>query len=149
MIVGCGSAGIAVRSMARGKLRPAAGGCKRHPQQAGQSPCTKRPTSGALASDAMPELSVAVLGAGGTIGPAIVHDLAASDEVSRLVLLDLDLERARATATTHGAGKTSARAVDARDQTDFAAALEGAEVLVNSASYRVNPDAMRACLAAG
>ena len=32
------------------------------------------------------QLSVAVLGAAGTIAPAIVHDLAASDEVARMVL---------------------------------------------------------------
>jgi len=94
-------------------------------------------------------LSVAVLGAGGTIGPAIVHDLASSEEVGRLTLLDLDLARAEPTADSHGAGKASARAVDARDADAFAGALESVDVLVNSASYRINLEAMRACVAAG
>ena len=39
-----------------------------------------------------------VLGAGGTIGPAIARDLARSDEVDELLLLDLDGDRAAAVA---------------------------------------------------
>jgi lysine 6-dehydrogenase len=97
----------------------------------------------------MPELSVAVLGAGGTIAPAIVHDLAGSEEVGELRLLDLDLERAAGVADDHGGGKASAQSVDARDAAAFAGALAAVDVLVNSASYRINLEAMRACLAAG
>ena len=41
-------------------------------------------------------MRVAVLGAGGTITPAIVRDLAESPEVEELLLLDLDLDRAEA-----------------------------------------------------
>ena len=37
--------------------------------------------------------------------------------------------------------------MDARD--GLAGALEGCDVLVNSASYRINLEAMRACLSAG
>jgi saccharopine dehydrogenase (NAD+, L-lysine-forming) len=98
-------------------------------------------------------MKVAVLGAGGTIAPAIVRDLAESDEAAELVLLDLDLERAEAVASAHGAGKAGAARADARaapGQPDsLAAAIAGCDALVNSASYRVNLDAMRACLAAG
>jgi saccharopine dehydrogenase-like NADP-dependent oxidoreductase len=97
----------------------------------------------------MAQLSVAVLGAGGTIAPAIVRDLAASGEVESLLLLDLDRERAASAADAHGAGKASARGVDASDATALADALEGVGVLVNSASYRINLEAMRACLQAG
>jgi saccharopine dehydrogenase-like NADP-dependent oxidoreductase len=92
-------------------------------------------------------MRVAVLGAGGTIAPAIVWDLAESEEVESLLLLDLDLDRARAVAHEHGAGKAEAREADARR--DLAAQLEDVEVLVNSAAYRINLDAMRACLEAG
>ena len=42
-------------------------------------------------------MRVAILGAGGTIAPAIVRDLAESDEVEELLLVDLDQEKARAT----------------------------------------------------
>jgi lysine 6-dehydrogenase len=92
-------------------------------------------------------VKVAVLGAGGTIAPAIVRDLAESEEAERLLLLDLDGQRAAAVAEKHGAGKAESREVDARN--GLAGELAGTDVLVNSASYRINLDAMRACLEAG
>ncbi len=96
-------------------------------------------------------ISVAVLGAAGTIAPAIVHDLAQSEEVARMALLDLDADKAGAVAEAHGAGKATASGIDARDVSALADALAGAgaEVLLNTASYRINLEAMRACLEAG
>jgi len=93
--------------------------------------------------------TVAILGAGGTIGPAIVRDLAESDEVEALRALDLDGARAEAVAATQGGGRTEARAVDAADAEALADVLEGVDVLVNAASYRINLAAMDAALAAG
>jgi lysine 6-dehydrogenase len=93
------------------------------------------------------EVAVAVLGAGGTIAPALVRDLAESEEVSALGLLDLDADRAQAVADEHGLGKAQTRSVDAR--AGLGDALEKYDVLVNAASYRVNVDAMRACLWGG
>jgi saccharopine dehydrogenase (NAD+, L-lysine-forming) len=93
------------------------------------------------------ELRVGVLGAGGIIAPAIVRDLAESAEVSELALLDIDADRAEAVRAAHGGAKARVEAVDAR--ADLAGHLGGIDVLVNSASYRVNLSAMRACLAAG
>jgi lysine 6-dehydrogenase len=92
-------------------------------------------------------MRVAVLGAGGTIAPAIVRDLAESEEVTALRLLDIDFDRADAVAREHGGDKAQARAADARK--NLGAELEGMEVLVNSAAYRVNLNAMEACLEAG
>ena len=92
-------------------------------------------------------MRVAILGAGGTIAPAIVRDLAESDEVSAMRLLDLDLRRAEEVAMEHGGGKAQARQADATG--DLAEQLEGMEVLVNSAAYRINLAAMGACLDAG
>ncbi|HWE31931.1 MAG TPA: saccharopine dehydrogenase NADP-binding domain-containing protein [Solirubrobacteraceae bacterium] len=100
----------------------------------------KPPTNGTV--------NVAVLGAAGTIAPAIVTDLAASAEVGGMVLLDLDASKAEAVSEAHGGGRSVARAVDARDTNELAAALDGIDALVNTASYRVNLDAMRACLTA-
>jgi saccharopine dehydrogenase (NAD+, L-lysine-forming) len=91
-------------------------------------------------------VSVAVLGAAGTIAPAIVHDLAESVEVGPMLLLDLDPEKAAAVADAHGGDRATARGVDARDTADLAATLDGVDVLVNTASYRINLEAMRACL---
>jgi lysine 6-dehydrogenase len=92
-------------------------------------------------------MRVAVLGAGGTIAPAIVRDLAESEEVTAMRLLDLDLRRAEAVAMEHGGGKAQARQADAT--ADLAEQLAGMEVLVNSAAYRINLAAMRACLDVG
>lgn len=92
-------------------------------------------------------LKVAVLGAGGIIAPAIVRDLAESEEAGDLLLLDLDLGRAQKVADEHGGPRAQAVEVDARG--GLAEALDGVDVLVNSASYRINLDAMRACLTAG
>jgi saccharopine dehydrogenase (NAD+, L-lysine-forming) len=83
-------------------------------------------------------LRVAILGAGGTIAPAIVRDLAESDEVAEMLLVDLDQDRARATADRHGGGKAS-----------VAEGVAGSDVVVNSAGYRINLDAMRSSLEAG
>lgn len=92
-------------------------------------------------------MRVAVLGAGGTIAPAIVRDLAESGEVESMLLLDLDRDRAQAVADAQGGGKAEAARADARS--GLAASIAGCDVLVNSAAYRVNLDAMRACLEAG
>jgi len=83
-------------------------------------------------------LRVAILGAGGTIAPAIVRDLAESDEVAEMLLVDLDQEKARATADEQGGGKAS-----------VADGVAGADVVVNSAGYRINLDAMRSSLDTG
>jgi lysine 6-dehydrogenase len=91
--------------------------------------------------------TVAVLGAGGTIAPAIVRDLAESQEVQALKLLDLDGERAATVAATHGEGKAGSQQIDARD--GIAPAIEDCDILVNAASYRINLEAMRSCLQAG
>jgi saccharopine dehydrogenase (NAD+, L-lysine-forming) len=92
-------------------------------------------------------VKVAVLGAGGTIAPAIVRDLADSEEVEAMRLLDLDLARAEEVADRQGGGKAEARQADATG--DLAAQLEEIDVVVNAAAYRINLAAMRACLDAG
>src|ERR1039458_11802 len=93
-------------------------------------------------------IGVAVLGAAATIAPAIVRDLAESREVDRLLLLDLDGDRAAAVASEHGGGKATAQAIDARAEGELASRLGDLDVLVNTASYRINLEAMRACLSA-
>jgi saccharopine dehydrogenase-like NADP-dependent oxidoreductase len=92
-------------------------------------------------------MRVAVLGAGGTIAPAIVRDLAESEEVQALRLLDLDLRRAEEAAIEHGLGKAEAYEADATS--DLTEKLAGIDVLVNSAAYRINLAAMSSCLKAG
>lgn len=105
------------------------------------------------ASDQTPseqnQLSVAILGAGGTIAPAIIRDLAESPEAGDLLLLDIDEARAAEVAELHGGGKAVAHRVDAREPKSLIQALDDIDVMINAASYRINLEAMEACLAAG
>ena len=83
----------------------------RRPHLPGRSNASSRSDSdGAAQSSAQGELKVAILGAGGTIAPAIVRDLAESDEVSGMLLLDIDEGRAAEVARSHGGGKAKAMA---------------------------------------
>ena len=92
-------------------------------------------------------MKAAVLGAAGTIAPAIVRDLAESEEIDSILLLDLRGEVAERVAAEHGGGRASAREADAR--AGLAEEIAGCDALINSASYRINLDAMQACLDAG
>jgi lysine 6-dehydrogenase len=94
-------------------------------------------------------MKVCVLGAGGTIGPAIARDLAGSEEVAELQLLDLDAARAVAVADAIGSAKVRAGGIDAGDAPACAQAIGDADALVNSVSYRLNLRVMEACLEAG
>ena len=93
-------------------------------------------------------MNVAVLGAGGTIAPAIVRDLAASEEIGSMLLLDVLGPKAEAVAAEQGGGKATALELDASDEGALTDALGDCDALLNSASYRLNLDAMRACLQA-
>lgn len=94
-------------------------------------------------------MRVAVLGAGGTIAPAVVSDLADSDEIESMLLLDVVGPKAEAVAAERGGPKATAMELDASADGALADALDGCDALLNSASYRLNVDAMRACLEAG
>lgn len=94
-------------------------------------------------------MKVAVLGAGGTIAPAIVRDLADSEEIDSMLLLDVLGAKAEAVAALHGGGKATARELDATVDGALGDALEGCDALLNSAAYRLNLGAMEACLQAG
>ena len=93
--------------------------------------------------------TVAVVGAAGIIGPGIVATLAEQEAVEGILCLDRDEAGAREVAERHGGGRARAGALDIRDPDASARALEGAHVLLNTAAYRINLDAMRAALRAG
>jgi saccharopine dehydrogenase-like NADP-dependent oxidoreductase len=92
---------------------------------------------------------VAVVGAGGIIGPAIVATLAGEAAAETIACLDMNGARASEVAVRHGGGKATGAALDVRDGAAAARALAGATVLLNTASYRINLQAMEAALAAG
>jgi lysine 6-dehydrogenase len=93
--------------------------------------------------------TVAVVGAAGIIGPAIVAALAEHDAVERILVLDMNEAGTHEVAERHGGGKATGGRLDITDRERTGAALAGVDVLVNSAAYRVNLPAMEAALAAG
>ena len=93
-------------------------------------------------------MKACVLGAAGTIGPAIARDLAFSDEIEELLLLDIDDAKATGLADAIGGPRVRAGAADASDPAALAAVIEDFDVLVNSASYRLNLKVMEACVRA-
>ena len=80
-----------------------------------------------------------MLGAGGTIAPAIVRDLAASEEVDRLVLLDLDQARAAEVAEQHAPGRATVRTVDARERDSLRDSRSYADSLPRPGTARAGP----------
>ncbi len=94
-------------------------------------------------------LTVAVLGAGGTIAPALVRDLAESrgggdDAPAR----PRPASAPRPSAAAHGLGKAEAVALDARSG-DWPRRSRAATCSSTARATGVNLDAMRACLKAG
>lgn len=66
-----------------------------------------------------------------------------------MVLLDIAGDKARAVAEAHGDGRARAVELDASGEGALAEALAECDALVNSAAYRLNLEAMEACLAGG
>ena len=93
--------------------------------------------------------TVAVIGAAGIIGPAIVATLAEHDAVDEIRCLDRDGDGARAVAERHGGGKATGAALDITDHDAAVAALQGSALLLNTAAYRINLAAMEVALEAG
>jgi lysine 6-dehydrogenase len=93
--------------------------------------------------------TVAVVGAAGIIGPAIVATLAEHEAVQEIRCLDVNADGARAVAEQHGGGKASSGALDITNRDDAGSAIAGSTVLLNTAAYRINLAAMEVALDAG
>jgi lysine 6-dehydrogenase len=93
--------------------------------------------------------TVAVVGAAGIIGPAIVATLAEHEAVQEIRCLDVNADGARAVAEQHGGGKASSGALDITNRDDSGSAIAGSTVLLNTAAYRINLAAMEVALDAG
>lgn len=93
--------------------------------------------------------TVAVVGAAGIIGPAIVATLAEHEAVQEIRCLDVNAEGARAVAEQHGAGKARGGPLDITDADAARDAIAGSTVLLNTAAYRINLAAMEVALDAG
>ena len=91
---------------------------------------------------------MAVLGGAGAMGRAVVFDLARQGH--RVLVVDRDLQAARETARTYGAGRAIADTLDARDTAALAARLREARAaaLVNAGPFPFNLPVMAAALEA-
>jgi len=94
-----------------------------------------------------PESAPLALPSGGTIAPAVVRDLAESEETSGLVLLDVNEGRATAVAREHGHGgaRVQVRAADVAPSSgefapaNFVAAAEGGAGTSASGAAAITP----------
>ncbi len=89
---------------------------------------------------------MAVLGAAGAMGRAVVHQLARDRRPA--LALDADAAAARRIVRRYGAAGTPVEEADARDVPRLARALDRAAVVVNCAPYPLNLGVMRAALEA-
>jgi lysine 6-dehydrogenase len=94
------------------------------------------------------EMKVLVLGGCGAMGKAIVRDLAENPEVDEIVIVDIDLSKARAYAKEIGSQKISAKKVDIRKPQELVRTLKGTNVVANASWYEFNLEVMRAALKA-
>jgi saccharopine dehydrogenase (NAD+, L-lysine-forming) len=72
-----------------------------------------------------------VLGGSGAVGSVAVKTLAPLSYFSEIVAADLNIEKAREVAAASGSAKVSARKVDVLDPASLAAAIAGADVILN------------------
>jgi saccharopine dehydrogenase-like NADP-dependent oxidoreductase len=84
----------------------------------------------------------------GSVGEVIARTLADQDDVTEVVLVDVDEDRLRQVATRLPGAKASHRALDVRDGEQLTAVLHGADAAVNALVPEFNLEVMRACLEA-
>jgi len=93
-------------------------------------------------------MKILIVGAG-MQGQVLTWNLAKCAEVSKIVLGDYDLERARFVADQVGGGKTTPVRLDASSEAALTQAAQGCGLVMNAVIPEYNLQIMRACLAAG
>jgi lysine 6-dehydrogenase len=88
-----------------------------------------------------------VIGAG-MMGSAMAYDLAQSDGVERVLLADIDAERARSVASAIG-GSVEPHALDTRDAPAVTALMRRADLVLGATSYTHNVQLTDAAIDAG
>jgi saccharopine dehydrogenase-like NADP-dependent oxidoreductase len=88
-----------------------------------------------------------VLGVG-AVGSVAAEILAHSDEFEKVILADLNTERAKRTEKKISSDKVSVQKVDASDVDGMAKAFKGLDIVLNGVIPRFNMNIMNACLKA-
>ncbi len=89
-----------------------------------------------------------VLGSG-AVGSVTAEILARSDEFEKVILADVNLERARRAEKKISSDKVSVAKVDASDADRLVQGIRGMDIVLNAVIPRFNMAIMQACLAAG
>ena len=93
-------------------------------------------------------MNVLVLGAGAQ-GSAAAFDLSRREEITSVLLVDVDPSGAAGFLDPHLDGKLEIRALDARDGEEMARAMEGMDVVASALPHGFNFDAARLAVEAG
>ncbi|MFB0500929.1 MAG: saccharopine dehydrogenase family protein [Candidatus Bathyarchaeia archaeon] len=96
-------------------------------------------------------MRIAVLGGCGAVGSIAVKTLASSDTFSKIVIGDIDVQKARKLASELGTEKVSAIKVDASDPDSIKEAIKGSSVVLNCIGpfYEFGPSVLRATIDSG
>lgn len=96
-------------------------------------------------------MKIALLGGAGIIGRVIARDLALTNEVSQVVVADLNQAGAQETMAkaAPGDGRFTAAGIDVTDRAALVNLLGEVDCVINSVQYYYNLDVMHACLDAG
>jgi saccharopine dehydrogenase-like NADP-dependent oxidoreductase len=96
-------------------------------------------------------MKIVLLGGAGIIGKVIARDLALTDDVTEVVVADLNEAGAQATVAKAAPGDSRFKAavIDVTDRVALVKLLRGADCVINSVQYYFNLDVMRVCLEAG
>ncbi len=96
-------------------------------------------------------MRITVLGGCGAVGSIAVRTLASSDTFSKIVIGDLDLQKARKLASELGSEKVLAIKVDASDPDGIKEAIKGSSVVLNCIGpfYEFGPRVLRATIDSG
>jgi saccharopine dehydrogenase-like NADP-dependent oxidoreductase len=88
---------------------------------------------------------IVVLGGAGIIGRAIGRDLASDRAVREIVVADLDVTGAKATAASYGREGVTAAGIDVTDRAALVSLIGGAGAVINAVQYYFNLPIMEAC----
>ncbi len=96
-------------------------------------------------------MKIALLGGAGIVGRVIARDLALTDDVTEVIVADLNEAGAQATVdnVAPADARFKAAGIDVTDRTALVKLLHGVDCTINSVQYYFNLDVMQACLETG
>ena len=94
-------------------------------------------------------MKILVLGGSGIVGRAVVKDLAAQSDVSRIVIGDVNVSKAKKFIAQLKTKKASVQHIDVSDHEKLVRAMKGFDVVGNCVYYGTLLDITRAAIEAG